>query len=48
MIDVMVANRDKKVWAHANGNPSYKVNDSNVPPQVKVKYNVGGKSRSSN
>ena len=48
MIDVMVANRDKKVWAHANGNPSYKVNDSNVPPPVKVKSNVGGKSRSSN
>jgi len=48
MLDVMVANRDKKVWAHANGNPSYKVNDSNVPPPVGVKSNVGGKSRSSN
>ncbi len=48
MIDVMVANRDKKVWAHANGNTYYKVNDSNVPAPVKVKSNVGGKSRSSN
>ena len=48
MIDVMVANRDKKVWAHANGHSSYKVDDSNVPPPVKVKSNVGGKSRSSN
>ena len=48
MIDVMVANRDKKVWAHANGNTSYRVNDSNVPSPVKVKSNVGGKSRSSN
>ena len=48
MIDVMTANRDKKVWAHANGNSSYRVDDSNVPPPVKVKSNVGGKSRSSN
>jgi len=48
MIDVMVANRDKKVWAHANGNLYYKVDDSNVPSPVKVKSNVGGKSRSSN
>ena len=48
MIDVMTANRDKKVWAHANGNRYYKVDDSNVPSPVKVKSNVGGKSRSSN
>ena len=48
MIDVMVANRDKKVWAHAKGNTRYKVDDSNVPAPVKVKTNVGGGSRSSN
>ncbi|MCH2378834.1 MAG: GDSL-type esterase/lipase family protein, partial [Pedosphaera sp.] len=48
MIDVMVANRDKKVWAHANGNSSYEISDSNVPPPVGVKSNVGGGSRSSN
>ena len=48
MIDVMVANRDKKVWAHAQGKANYKVDDSNVPPPVKVKTNVGGGSRSSN
>ncbi len=48
MIDVMVANRDRKVWAHANGNTDYKVDDSNVPEPVGVKTNVGGGSRSSN
>ena len=48
MIDVMVANRDKKVWAHANGNAKYKVDDSNVPPPVKVKTNVGGRGPGSN
>jgi len=48
MIDVMVANRDRKVWAHANGNTKYKVDDSNVPAPVGVKTNVGGGSRSSN
>ena len=47
MIDVMVANRDRKVWAHANGNTNYKVDDSNVPDPVGVKSNVGGGSRSS-
>ena len=48
MIDVMVANRDRKVWAHANGNTKFKVDDSNVPGPVGVKTNVGGGSRSSN
>ena len=48
MIDVMVANRDRKVWAHANGNTKFKVDDSNVPDPVGVKTNVGGGSRSSN
>ena len=47
MIDVMVANRDKAVWA-AVGNRNYKIDDSNVPAPVAVKSNVGGKSRSSN
>ena len=48
MIDVMVANRDRKVWAHASGNTKFKVDDSNVPEPVSVKTNVGGGSRSSN
>lgn len=47
MIDVMVANRDKKVWSTAQGK-AFKVDDSNVPAPVPVKSNVGGKSRSSN
>ena len=47
MIDVMTANRDKVVHAAAKGKTT-KADDSNVPPPVKVKSNVGGKSRSSN
>lgn len=47
MIDVMVANRDKKVWARSQGG-DYTVDDSNVPPPVVVESNVGGKSKSSN
>ncbi|MGB7347140.1 MAG: PVC-type heme-binding CxxCH protein [Pirellulaceae bacterium] len=47
MLDVMTANRDKVVWAAAEGK-SYKVDDSNVPPPVKVISNVGGGSKSSN
>jgi mono/diheme cytochrome c family protein/lysophospholipase L1-like esterase/glucose/arabinose dehydrogenase len=47
MIDVMTANRDKKVWAHANEETCYKVDDSNVPPPVGVISNVGGGSPSS-
>ncbi len=47
MIDVMVENRDKMVWAKV-GNRNYKIDDSNVPPPVQVKSNVGGKSPSSN
>ena len=46
MLDVMTANRDKVIWAAAEGrqiNPD----DSNVPPPVKVISNVGGGSRSS-
>ena len=42
----MTANRDKKVWATANGK-SYTVSDSNVPAPIKVISNVGGGSKSS-
>jgi len=47
MIDVMTTNRDKVVHAAAMGK-SVVADDSNVPPPIKVKSNVGGKSRSSN
>ena len=47
MFDVMTANRDKKVWARANGK-DLKVDDSNVPAPIPVISNIGGKSRSSN
>ncbi|MBT6957467.1 MAG: SGNH/GDSL hydrolase family protein, partial [Opitutae bacterium] len=40
MIDVMTANRDKVVHAAAKGKTT-KADDSNVPPPVKVKSNVG-------
>ncbi len=43
MLDVMTANRDKKVWAFAVGR-SYKVVDNNLPPAVKVKSNFDGRS----
>ena len=46
MIDVMTANRDKGIWSVAKGD-RYKVDDSNVPPPIKVDSNVGGKSKSS-
>ena len=47
MLDVMTANRDKLIWAAAEGK-KYKVDDSNVPPPIKVISNVGGGSKSSN
>ena len=47
MLDVMTANRDKLVWATAQGK-KHEVDDSNVPPPIKVISNVGGRSRSSN
>ncbi|MGC6425787.1 MAG: PVC-type heme-binding CxxCH protein [Akkermansiaceae bacterium] len=47
MIDVTTANRDKRIWAVANGS-DLKIDDSNVPPPVPVISNVGGGSRSSN
>ena len=48
MIDVMTANRDKQIWAVAGGNVAQEIDDSNVPPPIQVKSNVGGKSKSSN
>ncbi|MGB1129225.1 MAG: SGNH/GDSL hydrolase family protein, partial [Haloferula sp.] len=47
MLDVMTANRDPGIWAAAKGE-KFKVDDSNVPPPVKVISNVGGGSKSSN
>jgi putative heme-binding domain-containing protein len=46
MLDVMTANRDPAIWAAAAGRP-FAVDDSNVPPPVPVKSNVGGGSKSS-
>ncbi len=46
MLDVMTANRDKAIWAAAKGQ-EYSVDDSNVPPPIKVISNVGGGSKSS-
>ncbi len=47
MIDTMTANRDKVIFARANGK-NLKVDDSNVAKPIKVISNVGGGSRSSN
>ncbi|WP_390621517.1 PVC-type heme-binding CxxCH protein [Novipirellula artificiosorum] len=47
ILDVMTANRDKAIWAAAEGK-EYLVDDSNVPPPIKVISNVGGGSKSSN
>ncbi len=47
MLDVMTANRDKVVWARAQGK-DLEIDDSNVPKPIKVVSNVGGGSRSSN
>ena len=47
MLDVMSANRDKVIWAAAEGR-NIEPDDSNVPPPVKVISNVGGGSKSSN
>ena len=46
ILDVMTANRDKKVWAVANGK-ELPIDDSNVPQPVPVISNVGGGSKSS-
>ena len=41
ILDVMTANRDKRVWAVAKGG-DLKVDDSNVPPFIPVKTNKPG------
>ncbi len=46
MLDVMTANRDKAIWAASEGK-THIVDDSNVPPPIKVISNVGGGSQSS-
>ena len=46
MLDVMTANRDKVIWAAADGK-TYVASDDNVPPPVKVISNIGGGSKSS-
>ncbi len=46
MLDAMTGNRDKAIWAAATNKP-YKIDDSNVPPPIKVISNVGGGSASS-
>ncbi len=47
MIDVMTDNRDRRIWARAQGG-DVEVDDSNVPEPIPVKTNVGGGSKSSN
>ena len=47
MLDVMTANRDRVIWAASEGK-KIAADDSNVPPPVHVKSNVGGLSKSSN
>ncbi len=42
VLDVMTANRDKKIWAIARGEFDYQVDDSNVPPFIPVKTNKPG------
>ncbi len=46
MLDVMTANRDKKIWARANGD-DHDVLDENVPAPIPVISNVGGKGNMS-
>jgi putative heme-binding domain-containing protein len=46
MLDAMTANRDQAIWAAAEGK-KHLIDDSNVPPPVKVISNVGGGSKSS-
>ncbi len=42
IMDVMTANRDRRVWAIAQGG-DLKVDDSNTPPPLKIKTNKPGK-----
>lgn len=49
MLDTMTANRDKHIWAVAQGEVERsRVDDSNVPAPIPVISNVGGGSKSSN
>ena len=45
MLDVMTANRDRKIWAVAAGR-SYTVSDANVPPPLEVISNLDNKTKS--
>ncbi|MGA2254697.1 MAG: c-type cytochrome [Thermoguttaceae bacterium] len=45
MLDVMTANRDRKIWAVAAGQ-SYTVSDANVPPPLEVISNLDNKTKS--
>ena len=44
ILDVMTANRDKRIWAVAQGK-DLKVDDSNVPPYIPVETNQPGNGR---
>ncbi|MCP4784660.1 MAG: c-type cytochrome [Fuerstiella sp.] len=46
MLDVMTANRDRGIWAAAQGR-EHKLDDSNVPKPLSVKTNIRGGSKSS-
>ncbi len=46
MLDVMTANRDRRIWGLARGQ-DIPVDDSNVPAPIEVISNVGGGSKSS-
>jgi glucose/arabinose dehydrogenase len=42
ILDVMTSNRDKRMWAVAQGKDPGKVDDSNCPPRIAVKTNKPG------
>ena len=44
VLDVLTANRDRKIWALARGGAAPKIDDNNVPPFVDAKTNLPGKS----
>ncbi len=46
ILDVMTANRDRKIWAASQGHTADVVDD-NLPPPIPVKTNIGGGSSSS-
>lgn len=47
ILDVMTANRDKRIWSIAQGS-DLTIEDNNLPKPIPVKTNVGGGSKSSN